>query len=104
MIPMNVLDVPTADDSSDLGSLKIYEANGLYDGDLATANLQPGHSFINKVDSGMMMNSDEAEHARNTCETRAEHVGDRSPMSGSQANHGWAASLQGPCHPPRTSR
>ena len=40
----------------------------------------------------------------NTCGTRAEHVGDRALMTGSQANHGWTKSLQRPCHPPRTFR
>ena len=57
MMPMGVLDVPTADDSSDLGSLELNGANGLCDGDLATADLQPGHSSIIRADRGMMMDS-----------------------------------------------
>ena len=73
-MPMDVSDVPTADDSSDLGSFEFNGADGLCDGGLATADLQPGHLFINHVDRGMMMNPDEAEHVRNTCVTRAEHV------------------------------
>ena len=104
MMPMGVLDVPTADDSSDLGSLEIYGANGLCDGDLATADLQPGHLNIIQVDRGMMMNVSEAERVRGECAASAGHGGDRAPMSGSQPNYGWAASLQRPCHPPRTSR
>ena len=66
---MGVLDVPTADDSSDLGlgSFEFNGANGLCDGDLAyIVDLEPGHSFIILKDRGMMMNINEAEHARNT--------------------------------------
>ena len=33
---------------------------------------------------------------QNTCRTRAEHVGDRAPMSGSLVNHGWAEGCQRP--------
>ena len=36
---LGVLDVPTADDSPNLGSLDVNGANGLCDGDLATADL-----------------------------------------------------------------
>ena len=43
MMPMGVLDVPIADDSSDLGFLEFNGSNGLCDGDLAKAGLQPGH-------------------------------------------------------------
>ena len=93
-MPMGVLDVPFADDSLDLGSLINKESQGLCDGDLAySSDLEPDYSFINHEDRGMMMNINEAEH-----------VGDRAPMSGSQANHGWVASLQRPSHPLRTSR
>ena len=102
-MPMGVLDVPTADDSSDLGSLELNEANGR-DGDLATADLQPGHSSIIRADRRMMMNTNDAQLVRSRCTVGPEHGGDRAPMSGSQANHGWAASLQGPRHPSRTSR
>ena len=35
MMPMGVLDVPIADDSSDLGFLEFNGSNGLCDGDLA---------------------------------------------------------------------
>ena len=42
-LPMGTLDVPFRHDSSDLGSLMEYGADGLRDGDLATADLQPGH-------------------------------------------------------------
>ena len=68
--PMGTLDVPFQDDSSDLGSLINYGANGLRDRDLVTADLEPGHSFINLGDRGMMMNIHELEHVRNTCGTR----------------------------------
>ena len=110
------IDVPTRDDSSDLGSWVIKETHGPCDRDLAfISDLEPGHSFIIHEDRGMMMNIDEAEHVRDTYGTRtghvrdtygtrAEHVGDRAPMSGSEANHGWAASLPRPSHPLRTSR
>ena len=104
MMLKGVLDVPIADDSSDLGSLDLNGANGLCDGDLATADLQPGHSSIIRIDRGMMMNTHELELVRSRCTVGAEHGGDRAPRSGSQANHGWAESLQGPCHPQRTSR
>ena len=102
-MPMGVSDVPTADDSSDLGSFEFNGADGLCDGGLATADLQPGHLSIIQVDRGMMMNVNEAELVHSKCAVGAEHGGDRALMPGSQANHGWAASLQGPCHPPRTS-
>ena len=46
--PMGSLDVPLQGDSSDLGSLVSYGANGLRDGNLATADLKPGHIFIHK--------------------------------------------------------
>ena len=64
--PMGTLDVPFLDDSSDLGSLMNQGANGLRDGDLATADLQPGHPIINERDRRMMMTIRELEHARNT--------------------------------------
>ena len=64
-MPMGVLDVPFADDSSDLGSWVIKEARGPCDRDLPRADLA-GHSFINLEDRGMMKNNDEAEHVRNT--------------------------------------
>ena len=98
--PMGLLDVSFQEDSSDLGSLVSYGANGLRDGDLATTDLKSGHIFINHEDLGMMMNVHELEHVG----TRAEHVGDRAMMSGSKENHGWAESHKRPCHPPRTSR
>ena len=69
-LPMGTFDVPFQDDSSDLGSLVKYGANGLRDGDLATAYLQPGHLIINEVDRGMMMKIRELEQVRNTCGTR----------------------------------
>ena len=103
--PKGSSEVLFLDDSSDVGSLDI---NGvlvdLSDGDLASADLQPGHLVMSKRDRRMMMNGHESEHVQNTCRTRAEHVGDRAPMSGSMVNHGWAEGRQRPCHPPRTSR
>ena len=104
LMPMGVREVTAADDSSDLGSLELHEANDLCDGELTMADLLPGHSCNNSIDRRMMMNSNEAERARSTRGACAERAGDRAPMSGSQANHGWAASLQRPCHPPGTSR
>ena len=103
--PKGSSDVLFSDDSSDVGSLDYQEVLvDLRDGDLASADLQPGHLIINKRDRRMMMNGHESEHVQNTCRTRAEHVGDRAPMSGSMVNHGWAEGRQRPCHPPRTSR
>ena len=88
MMPMGVLDVMAADDSSDLGSLEFYGANGLCDGDLAKADRQPGHSSNIQVDRRMMMNINEADHAHSMRAVCAGHARDRAPMSGSQANHG----------------
>ena len=69
------IDVPTRDDSSDLGSWVIKETHGPCDRDLAfISDLEPGHSFIIHEDRGMMMNIDEAEHVRDTYGTRTEHV------------------------------
>ena len=102
--PQGSFDVLLSEDSSDLGSLMEQGVVDLCDGDLATADLQPGHSFDTRRDRRMMMNGHESEHAQNTRRTRAEHAGDRAPMSGSVVNHGWAVGLQEPCHPPRTSR
>ena len=66
-MPMGVSDVPFPEDSSDLGSWVNKESRGLCDGDLAyIVDLEPGHSFIILKDRGMMMNINEAEHARNT--------------------------------------
>ena len=78
MMPMGVLDVMAADDSSDLGSLEFYGANGLCDGDLAKADRQPGHSSNIQVDRRMMMNINEADHAhsmRGTCWGSSPDVG-----------------------------
>ena len=69
-LPMGTLDVPFQDDSSDLGSLMNQGVKDLCDGDLATADLQPGHLFVNLGDRRMMMNAHEWEHVRNTCGTR----------------------------------
>ena len=41
-------------------------ANGLRDGDLTTADLQPGHLVVNGVDRRMMMTIHESEHVQNT--------------------------------------
>ena len=68
-MPMGNLDVLDQDDSSDLGS-KEQGAFGLRDGDLASADLQPGHPIINKEDRRMMMNGHGSEHVQNTCRTR----------------------------------
>ena len=67
--PMGSLDVPFQEDSSDLGSLVSNGANGLRDWDPATADLKPGHIFINHEDRGMLMNVHELEHVRNTLGT-----------------------------------
>ena len=93
------------DDSSDVGSLDKQEVSvDLRDGDLASADLQPGHLVINKRDRRMMMNGHESDHVQTTCRLRADHAGDRAPMSGSMVNHGWREGSQESCHPPRTSR
>ena len=68
-LPMGTYDVPFLDDSSDLGSLMKHRANGFRDGDLATADLQPGHLLTNQIDR-RMMTVHELEHARNTRGTR----------------------------------
>ena len=102
-LPMGTSDVLLIDDSSDLGSLKKQGVKDLCDGDLATADLQPGHSLANQIDRGMMT-VHESEHAQNTRRTRAEHAGDRAPTSGSMVNHGWREGSQESCHTPRTSR
>ena len=69
-MPMGTLDVLDRDDSSDLGSLMEYGAIGLSDGDLATADQQPGHPIISKEDRRMMMSGHGSEHAQNTRRTR----------------------------------
>ena len=70
-MPMGTLDVLDQDDSSDLGSTGMeLGAYGLRDGDLATADLQPGHSIIIEEDRRMMMNGHGSEHVQNTCRTR----------------------------------
>ena len=68
--PQGSLDVLLSDDSSDLGSLMEQGVVDLCDGDLATADRQPGHSFNIKGDRRMMMNGHESEHAQNTRRTR----------------------------------
>ena len=66
-MPMGVRVVPFRDDSLDLGFLVDKESQGLCDGDLTTsADLKPGHLFINHEDRWMIMNSHEWEHMRNT--------------------------------------
>ena len=65
-LPMGTLDVLYQEDSSDLGSLIEQGANGLRDGDLASADLQPGHPIINMEDRRMMMSGHGSEHAQNT--------------------------------------
>ena len=57
--------------------MELNGANGLWDGDLATADLQPGHLSIIQVDRGMMMNTNEAKLVRSRCTVGAEHGGDR---------------------------
>ena len=69
-MPMGTIDVLDQDDSSDLGSLMEQGANGLRDGDLALADLQPGHPIESKEDRRMMMNGHGSEHVQNTCGTR----------------------------------
>ena len=86
-MPMGVIDEPPLDDSSDLGFLEYKGANGLCDGDLATADLQPGHLFTIHGDHRMMMNILELEPAQSPRGARTEPAGDRALMSGSQANH-----------------
>ena len=68
-LPLGTLDVPFQDDSSDLGSLMNYGVKDLRDGDLATADLQPGHLIMNQEDRGMMMTVHKLEHVRNTLGT-----------------------------------
>ena len=68
-LPLGTLDVPFLDDSSDLGSLMDYGVKDLCDGDLATADLQPGHLIMNQIDR-RMMTVHELEHVRNTRGTR----------------------------------
>ena len=67
---MGSLDVLYWDDSSDLGSLKEQGASGLRDGDLALADLQPGHPIESMEDRRMMMSGHGSEHAQNTRGTR----------------------------------
>ena len=64
MTHTGVLEAPTADDLSDLESLEYEVAQGLCDGDLAMADLQPSHLSTIWIDRGMMMNSNEAELGR----------------------------------------
>ena len=70
-LPKGSSEVLFLDDSSDVGSLDV---NGvlvdLRDGDLANADLQPGHLVMSKRDRRMMMNGHESEHVQNTCRTR----------------------------------
>ena len=72
-LPMGTSDVLLLDDSSDLGSLKKQGVKDLRDGDLATADLQPGHLIAIQLDR-RMMTVHESEHAQNTRRTRAEHA------------------------------
>ena len=69
-MPLGTLDVLDQNDSLDLGSLMEYGTNGLPDGDLATADLKPGHPIICKKDRRMMMSGHGSEHAQNTRRTR----------------------------------
>ena len=69
-LPMGTLDVLDQDDSLDLGSLMEYGASGLRDGDLATADLKPGHPIYSMEDRRMMMSGHGSEHAQNTRRTR----------------------------------
>ena len=64
--PMGSSDVLYQNDSSDLGSLMNQGVKDLRDGDLATADLQPGHLIESMEDRRMMMNSHESEHVQNT--------------------------------------
>ena len=102
-LPMGTLDGRFWDDSSDLGSLRKQGVKDLCDGDLATADLQPGHQLVTQIDR-RMMTVHELDHAQTTRRLHAEHAGDRAPMSGSMENHGWVEGLQRSYHPPRTSR
>ena len=55
------------DDSSDVGSYDVQEVLvDLRDGDLASADLQPGHIAMSKRDRRMMMNGHESDHAQTT--------------------------------------
>ena len=102
-LPMGTLDGLLLDDSSDLGFLKVQGVKDLCDGDLATADLQPGHLLEIQIDR-RMMTVHELDHAQTTRRLRAEHAGDRAPTPGSLVNHGWVEGSQESNHPPRTSR